>query len=111
MQEARTVVVAGGTMQPVCTARGHCDTVCSQHQHTSDAQFRPYYFSNLFYFFQLCMINFITFPPTFEVCEFKDQLFYSAGVEPDRILEFSCGMINLILYIPLFARITITMIQ
>ncbi|KAK7496398.1 hypothetical protein BaRGS_00012320 [Batillaria attramentaria] len=41
LQEARAVVVAGGTMQPID--------------------------------------------------EFKEQLFYAAGIQPDRILEFSCG--------------------
>ena len=26
-----------------------------------------------------------------KVSEFKDQLLFSAGVSPERILEFSCG--------------------
>jgi hypothetical protein len=27
-----------------------------------------------------------------QISEFKNQLFFAAGLQPDKILEFSCGM-------------------
>ena len=33
----------------------------------------------------------ISTPIAFQICEFKDQLLFSAGVPSNRILEYSCG--------------------
>ena len=33
-----------------------------------------------------------------QVAEFKEQLLFATGIRPERILEFSCGKFNRILF-------------
>lgn len=41
----------------------------------------------------------------FKVTEFKDQLLFATGVKPERIVEFSCGMIPILPLILLLINI------
>lgn len=46
---------------------------------------------NIFYQMYLCpYLNSVT-TFCFQISEFKDQLFFAAGLQPDKLLEFSCG--------------------
>lgn len=45
------------------------------------------------------------FDDLFKVSEFKDQLLFATGVKPERIIEFSCGMIPIVLLFLLLINI------
>ena len=102
VQEARAVIVAGGTMQPVsdgggrrlaCGLLGQSIIPC-MNESTYLSIYLSIYLPIYLYTYMLCSVNnvYVYCVSIIQVSEFKDQLLMSAGVSSERIAEFSCGM-------------------
>lgn len=94
VREARAVIVAGGTMQPVTTS-SHPHTLTPSQSHSTTPSHSHSITPSHPHPGPTCTpgMTLVTLsaPPSLQVEEFKDQLLASAGVSPERILEFSCG--------------------